>query len=240
MLTIRSRLDQKWLTFSYNFGWSDYVDVLDGWIPRLSFAMPIVGYLILFNDSIAKHLTFTELTSGHSSLGLSGGDRLKFLYLGLVFLGLANIIYRWKRPYVIRRAQDLNSYVEMGLKNFTLNTFFELHVKIRNSGFDAYTPEGDYYTSDWDAFYGHATGDIAGERNSGADPKRAHWVEAKAKYEHILRSILKETFFREDTRTRRGWLTTCLAIAAIGYILLAVPSIDLFMRVMAAIFMPLS
>ena len=78
MLRIRDRLWSKLTTFFYNFGWSDYVDWLDGWIPRLSLAVPIVGYLILFNDSITKNLTFLELTSGHSALGLSGDARLKF------------------------------------------------------------------------------------------------------------------------------------------------------------------
>lgn len=218
---------------------SDYVGRLDGWIPRLSFAVPIVGYLILFNDSIAKNLTFVELTSGHSALGLSGGARLKFLYLGLVLLGLANIIYRWRRPYVLRQAQDLNSYIELGLRNFTILTFIDLHEKIRHSGFDAYTRHGKYYDAEWDAFLDHAIGENTGNRALGRNPKSAHWVEAKAKYEGLLRSILTETFFRENTRTRRGWLVICLAIATVGYLLLAVPSLDLFLKVMAAIVNPL-
>lgn len=239
MLTIRDRIQSKWTTFLYNFGWSDYVDELDGWIPRLSFAVPIVGYLILFNDSIAKNLTFLELTSGHSALGLSGDARLKLLYLGLVLLGLANIIYRWRRPYVLRNAHDLDSYVEMGLRNFTVLTFMDLHERIRYSGFDPYTRHGKYYDAEWDAFLDHAIGEDTGNRVLGRNPKTAHWVEAKAKYEGLLRSILTETFFRENTRVRRGWLITSLTIVAIGYILLAVPSLDLFVKVIAAIIEPL-
>lgn len=240
MMTIRNRLWSRWTTFSYNFGWSDYVDRLDGWIPRLSFGVPIVGYLILFNDSIVKNLTFLELTSGHSVLGLSGGARLKFLYLGLVLLGLANIIYRTKRPYVLCQARDVNSYVEMGLRNFTVLAFIDLHDRIRHSGFGEYTQHGKYYDAEWDAFLDHAIGEDTGNRALGRNPKTAHWVEAKAKYEGLLRSILMETFFRENARMRRGWLVTCLAIATVGYIMLAVPSLDLFFSVMAAIIKPLS
>lgn len=213
--------------------------MLDGWIPRISFAVPIIGYLILFNDSITKNLTFLELTSGHSALGLSGGARLKFIYLGLVLLGLTNILYRWRRPYVLRQARDLNSYVEMGLKNFTVPTYIDLHGKIRHSGFDPYTRHGKYYDAEWDAFLDHAIGKDTGNRAIGRDPMTAHWVEAKAKHEGLLRAILIETFFREDTRTRIGWLIACLCIASVGYILLAIPSIDLFIKVTAAIIDPL-
>jgi hypothetical protein len=204
MLRIRDHAQMKWSTFSYNFGWSRYINLLDGWIPRLSFAVPIVGYLILFNDSVAKHLTFLELTSGHSAFGLSGSARLKLIYIGLILLGVANIIFRWKRPHVLRLARDEFSYVETGLRNFTLGAFIEFHGRIRHSGLGHFTRHGQYYDSDWEAFLDHAAGKEKDSRGSGRDPTTAHWTEAKAKYEDLIRSILTETFFRENTRTRRG------------------------------------
>ncbi|MBY3199129.1 hypothetical protein [Rhizobium laguerreae] len=239
MLTFWDRMVMRWNTFIYNFGWANYVDPLDGWIARLSFAVPIIGYLILFNDNIAQNLTFRELTSGHSTFGLSGGARLKFLYLGLVFVGLANILYRWQRPHVLRHARDQVSYVEMGIRTFSIMAFIDLHGKIRHSGSDAYTPHGKYYDAEWDAFLELAIGKESRDKRIGRDPTTAHWVEAKAKYESLLRGILIETFFRETTRTRRDWLVACLSIAGVGYVLLAVPSLDLFIKVMAAIIAPL-
>lgn len=239
MLSLRNRIQMRWQTFAYNFGWSQYVDVLDGPIPRLSFAVPIVGYLILFNDSITRHLTFLELTSGQSAFGLSGGSRLKMLYLGLVILGLANILYRWQRPYVLRLARNQIDYVEAGLRHFTVNTLIELEGSIRHSPFGHYTVHGKYNPAEWSSFLDHALGSGDGNTPVTRKPTTAHWAEAKAKYEGLLRSILTETFFRESTRTRRGWLMACLLIGLSGYALLAVPSIDLFLKVMMAILVPL-
>lgn len=238
MLRARDYLKMKWQTFSYNFGWSKYVDLLDGTIPRLSYAVPIVGYLILFNDGIARNLTFLELTSGHSAIGLSGSARLKMLYLGLVVLGLANILYRWQRPYVLRLARNQTDYVDAGLKNFTINTFVELQGSIRHSSFGHYTVYGKYDPVEWERFLHHALGANDGGPNSVRKDSTGHWVEAKARYEHLLRSILIETFFRETTRTRRGWLVACLLIAGLGYVMLAVPSADLFLKVMISIAQP--
>jgi hypothetical protein len=234
------RLRLWWQIFTYNFGWSNYVDQLDGWIPRLSVSIPIVGYLILFNDSITKNLTFLDLTSGHSAFGLSGVARLKFLYLGLVLLGFGNILFRLKRPYVLWKSRDESAFVENCLKNFTLTTYLELHEKIRHSGFDAYTRHGKYYDSEWEAFYAHASGHSPGLPQISQRHQFGHWVEAREKYESLLRGILMETFFRENTQTRQAWLMICIAISSTGYLFLAVPSVDLFVKVLYSILIPLA
>lgn len=238
MLSFRDHALMKWQTFTYNFGWSRYVELLDGPVPRFSFAVPIVGYLILFNDSITQHLTFLELTSGHSAFGLSGGARLKMLYLGLVILGAANILYRWQRPYVLRLARNQIDYVEAGLRHFTVNTLIELESSIRHSGFGHYTVYGKYDQAEWHRFLDHALGSTDKNAPSARKDTTGNWVEAKSRYEGLLRSILIETFFRESTRTRRSWLIACLLIASLGYGLLAIPSVDLFLKVMMSIAQP--
>jgi hypothetical protein len=238
MLSFRGRALMKWQTFSYNFGWSRYVDLLDGPITRLSYAVPIVGYLILFNDSVARSLTFVELTSGHAAIGLSGNARLKLLYLGLVILGLAHILYRWQRPYVLELARNQIDYVEAGLRYFTVNTFIELQGSIRHSAFGHYTVYGKYDPAEWDRFLDHALGTNYNSSKTEQKETMGHWVEAKTRHEGLLRSILIETFFRETTQTRRGWLVVCVLIAGSGYVMLAAPSVDLFLKVMISIAQP--
>lgn len=228
----------KWGTFVYNFGWANYVEWLDGRIPRFSFAIPAIGYLILFNDRILKDLTFLELTSGHSSFSLSGDVRVKFIYLGLILLGFANIVFRWRRPHVLRNAHDRVSYVDFGLKNYTVYEFIDLNDAISSGGRGAFTRYGGYYDSEWQVFLDSALGEYKQGIRSRHDPKVAHWINAKLKYEGLLRCILIETFFRESTQTRRGWLILCLFVSSLGYVLLAIPSLDLFLQVMSAIVSP--
>jgi hypothetical protein len=84
-------------------------------------AVPVVGYLILFNDSISQHLSFNHLASEDqlSVFGLSASARLKLIYFGLIFLGSANILYRLRRPYIFRIGTDQFDYVERALVHFT-------------------------------------------------------------------------------------------------------------------------
>ena len=94
------RIKSWWRGFIYNYRWSDYVVYIDGWIPKLAFSVPILGYLILFNDKISGLLIFQQLANEQlSSFGLSGVQRLRLLYFGLIFLGVSNFIYHVRKPY---------------------------------------------------------------------------------------------------------------------------------------------
>ena len=226
----------KWRVFQYNYSWPDYVWLLDGWIARSAMAIPVVGYLILFNDSVSEHLKFENLAAENTSpSGLSSGARLKFIYLGLLFLGCANISYRLVRPTVMRLGINQYDYVEAGLKHFTFSSYLNMHDAIRHSGFGPHTIHGDYYDIEWDGFKAAALGPEAG---ASGDRVEAHWVGAKSKYEGLLRSILIETYIRNVIK-RRGLLSICIFLALVGYVFLTVPSADLFVKVMKVILEPL-
>jgi len=239
-MSIIERARMWWYTASYNFGWPDYVNLLDGWIPRCAMAVPVIGYLILFNDTVAANVSFEKLASESTSFfGISASARLKLIYLGLLFLGLANIVYRWKRPWPMRLADNRIDYIEKGLKHFSIGNYIDLHDKIRHTGRDAYTSDGKYYDREWDDFVEAATGSRPGSKIQAREYQGGHWNEAKSQFEGLLRSILSETFFRESYHTRRGWLILCLFIATIGYGLLGIPSVDLLVKVLLVIFHPL-
>ena len=234
------RIRMRWKIFRYNFGWPDYAPLLDGWIARCAMAIPFIGYLIIFNDTIANHISFDLLASESSSaFGLSSSARLKLIYLGLLILGISNILYRWKRPHPLRIATNEYDYVEKALKHFSVSAYIRLNEQIRYSNQDAFTQDGKYYDSDYEAFIEDATGRKPGVGPREAAVRRGHWNEAKSRHEGLLRSILRETFFRDSYHTRRGWLICCLMTSTIGYALLFLPSLDLFLKVLALILEPL-
>lgn len=220
----------KWAAFAYNFGWSKYVFLFDGWIAKCSMAVPIIGYLILFNDSISQHLSFNRLAGEHaSSFGLSPAARLKFIYFGLIFLGSSNILYRIQRPNVLRIGVDEFSYVEKALEHFTTSNYLNIDGNIKSFGH--MTPHGDY-GGDFRSFLDLAHGED--EAISAGDAK-SNWIDAKNRYEWLLRSMLIEDFFRNNIK-RRLSLISCILLSVAGYVLLAIPSIDLFSKVMVVIF----
>ena len=217
----------KWTGFSYNYGWSRYVVLFDGWIAKCAMAVPIVGYLILFNDSISQHISFNKLASENLiGFGVSPIARLKCIYFGLIFLGSANILYRLRRPFVFKIGTNQFDYVEKALRHFTASTYIDIHGTIRHEGH--VTLHGKYYDAEYDDFLDDALGR---EESDHRGEKSGDWTAAKLKYEHLLRSILIENFFRNNVK-RRYSLTACIVLAFIGYILLFIPSADLFVKVL--------
>lgn len=221
-------LKLKWQSWSYNFAWSDYIQLFDGWIARCAIGVPALGYLIIFNDTIAEHLTFKTITSNDpNQFYFDTVTRLRFIYFGLIFLGLSNLVYRIRRPWVHRIGKELNEFTENALKTFTPTQYIRLHGIIRNEG--PFTPSGKYYDSEWDRFLLLAVG-VEG-RSSKSDNRPGHWHEAKLKYETLLRGILNESFFRNSIN-RRISLSLCIFFSLIGYLFLLLPSFDLFIAVL--------
>lgn len=195
----------RWSSFDYNFGWSDYVFLFDGWVAKCAMAVPIIGYLILFNDTISQHLSFNKLASEDVlGFGLSSAARLKFIYFGLIFLGSANILYRIRRPFVFKIGTNQFEYVENALKHFTVSAYIDIHGLIRHEGH--HTLHGKYYDSEYDAFLTLALGKRV-ERSR--EESTADWTQAKRRYEGLLRSMLIENFYRNNV-TRRVSLSCCI------------------------------
>ncbi|WP_133819439.1 hypothetical protein [Tahibacter aquaticus] len=230
MRTLFAAFDSRYTSFWYNFGWSRWVAYIDGWIPRFSLFVPIVGYLIIFSDQVGGSLHFNNLAGPVHDFGLTGQERLRFVYFGLFFLGVSNFIYRIKRPYVFRFGTDRVSYGRTALESFTYHDFLSLHHEIRSK--NHYTLDGKYYDSEWDGFR-----DAATNPGEGTDlvERTGHWEEAKSKYGSLLRSVLSETFFRSNLQ-RRSWLVLCSILSTVGYLLLAAPSFDLFVKVFLSTF----
>jgi hypothetical protein len=188
--------------------------------------------LILFNDTISQHLSFEILASSSTSyFGITSATRLKLVYFGLLFLGIATILYRMRRPFVFRIGKSQFEYVEAALQHFTISAYINIHGTIRHEGH--HTLHGKYYDSEYEAFLNLALGkkdDHGNRREATAD-----WNTAKSKYEGLLRSMLIENYVRHDI-TRRISLTVCIVAALFGYLFLAIPSFDLFLRVVSVTF----
>lgn len=216
-------IESKWRVFLYNLRWSNWISYIDGWIPRFALFVPLLGYLILFNDEMSQMFSFRTITNEIVSFGLNGSERLRFLYFGLIFLGLSNFIYRVRKPYAFRIGTNQVDYTRTALEVFDLDDFLDMHQTIREGHL---TLKGKYYDSEWDQFWVAARGESDGSVNG-------NWDSAQKAFGSLLRAILSETFFRADT-SRRVWLWTCIILSTIGYLFLALPSLDLFFKVCLA------
>lgn len=120
----------------------------------------------------------------------------------------------------------------------SLSYFIDTNYKIRKSGFDPFTRGGKYYDSDYEHFVELCTGAPPGKsiKEAYQAKKSANWDEAVKRYEPMLTGMMEEIYFIEG-RKRKGVLTFCVVLAFSGYFLLAVPSIELFLSVLSAVFL---
>ena len=218
-------------TFLANYAWSSHVKYIDGWIPRFAFFFPVIGYLILFNDEISDFFTFQNLANSTVlDTGLSGSARLKLLYFGLFFLGASNLIYKLKKPYGYKFGNNFITYGEVGFKHFTLGDYIQIHGRIRNRGHA--TLDGKYYDSEWQGFLEAAKNSGEGTENVERD---GNWEDAKKQYGNLLLSILRDNFSYIDMQNR-NWLSLCIFLSTCGYLLMLLPSLDIFIKVVKSTF----
>ncbi|MGR3271186.1 hypothetical protein [Thalassococcus profundi] len=223
----------KWHIFEYNFHWEGYSFLFRGTLARVAAGIPLVGYLIIFNDGISQYLTFENVTSNEIYAStLTASARLRFVYFGFIFLGIGEIFYRVRRPQVIKLGDTFETYKKKILSFASPRFFSEAHYKIRHSEFDPFTSGGKYYDRDFENFMELCTGAKPGKsiREAYESGKKADWNEAVRRYEPLLTGILEETYFREG-RERRISLILAVLLALIGYALLVIPSFELFIRI---------
>lgn len=228
--------------FWANFSWERYDPYLNGRLAKLALFVPLIGYLILFNDFVAENLDFKYLVSHGNpnnqkivTPAFSSTTRLQFIYFGLLTLSMASILNLWKRPRVCRQGITVAKYMEFGLTNFTVYDFVNMNHVIQHEGHTSVY--GKYYTDDWEAFLSEArwklSGTTAEKANAQAKKNSRMNVSlsaAKKTHEDLLRSMLIDTYKRETSK-RRKWLIASLLIATVGYILLLVPSVELFSQI---------
>jgi len=227
------RLPHRVQSFIYNFVWPDYVGLFDGWLARCAVAVPLLGYAILYNDTVAGYFEFTKLAgSSPSPFGLSPVVKLKLTYFGLVILGASNVFYHLFRPHVMKLGRDEFEYVSRLLEHATLGFYIQIHERIRYHGHASV--HGKYYDDEYDAFMRDCLGDRTGDREH-ALIRAGDWTSAKARHEGLLRSMLIDNY-SYGKRQRQGLLAANVAMALIGFALIAVPGLDLFVRVVLTLF----
>ena len=228
-----------WTTFKYNYNWSNHVHYIDGWIPKFSFFVPIISYLILFNDKAVELFELKHIANNSNYyLGLNGVQRLRFLYFGFIFLGFSNLIFSIKKPYVLSIGNNFIDYTKICLDIYTYEDYSRIHARIEREGY--YTPYGESYNENykWDAFCTDLKRHkkMPDKNNSLQDTTTvekftSNWEETKNKYGDVLRQLLYENFF-SCNRENLCWLTTCIVFSTIGYFFIFIASFDVFIKIL--------
>ena len=93
--------------------WSRLRDAGNSSLVQLTILIPLIGYMIIFNEQIAKYLELVREVSGSQprALGLSVSPRLLLIYFGLCLISFGAIVYRRYCPSEIKRYASSTAFV---------------------------------------------------------------------------------------------------------------------------------
>jgi len=223
---------KQWLKSQYSkISWSWANKYLNGGIAKAALTVPLLGYLILLNDQIADHLQFTVVADGRITWGLNGIERLQLIYFGLVILAVLNIAFKTFRPRELRNG---NSILEFTRESFDFNTKGDYsHIYgILAAKSNSLNLIGGNYDVEWKTYQL----DIEQTQNG---KYTGDWNRSKLQYEHLLKEMLHNYYILYD-RQGKAKIILLMAGGFLGYLLLTLPAIDIFLKVLYTVALQLN
>jgi len=199
----------------FSLTWSNFEPIIDGWIPKFSLFVPIIGYYILFNDNVIEFFEMTTLTGEQPKEAESW--RIYLIYYGLFFLGISNIIFRIFRPEFLKLGKAKFSYAENGLNKFSfreLKQKYDLFNEKYGPGDNReFEPSWNKFCEDFKRTFNQST----------SDNDSKNWKEIISSNEEGLKDLLMN-YFEYRNKKKLIPLKICIFISATGYTCLAVAS----------------
>jgi len=189
----------------YAARWNALRRIGNSWVGRASIALPILGYLILFQEDIIRYLRL------HASFceNCEVSWRLHLFYFGCCFFAVASLLYAFRCPPLINKYEGAPDFFEAEKNYFSnaRNLNYLFHLIKREKGVPAFHP-----------------GNLLRHTNTettAVEPGEMQFL-AGLMGEHYVLQIRNDWFVR--------W--TILAAYWIGFILISIPTIATFSQVL--------
>jgi hypothetical protein len=198
-------------------GWAKLREIGNSPVVKLTIAIPLVGYLIIFNEDLLHYLDLSRELFGHH-VKTAGSEeahvswRLLLLYFGLSFIAVAAGLYAWFCPNEIKSYRLAGDYVAAMLNNLGTIGMSRIEATLESG-----TELAKRGLLDWREIQSHRpplqTDEQIAKRIRDAD-----------------RGVL-ELHFDYLNRSHPYARVASATCYAIGFVALFVPSADVFLRV---------
>jgi hypothetical protein len=237
--------------------WDELRTLGNSRLVRLTVLIPIIGYMILFNDKLTEYLEFSganfrdvfivSLTNA-DTLSLSVAYRLYCFYFGFTFLAAASIAYAIACPSIVKAYGSAAAFYETErqimderrlqrmLYDIIRETdkFPELEKMCRNLGIASY----DIWKSDLPQLREKYPGQSQGisDVKSGMEFLRLEMLEDV----DDPPTWIMTNWFVPQKRARPRWRVLTLAMYFLGFSILAVPTLHSFLSVCWTVYLRLT
>jgi hypothetical protein len=213
--------------------WSILRNVGASRLVRSTMFIPLLGYMIVFNDSLLPYLKLTpDVLPSSSHTGSAAGNvsdalnRLRFIYLGLCSLAAGSFLYHWLCPIEIANSHSKNEFVELERELSTPVSVETMRKKL--SKLDV----GIIQIHDMDEVLRTDTSEFIGGL-LGANTKLA-WLEWSNRNRSMITSLLTMQYdvANESLSFGRYFVS---ALFALGFALLLKPSVSIFLEILNSV-----
>lgn len=208
--------------------WSFVEKIASNDLTRVIGLIPLVGYVILFNDELAKLASFGIIAgvenSDISPFFLTSLAKMRLVFFGSLFLLLANVAFRYFSPRVLRSLKD--------------DIEFSTRVRDCYSVHELASMEEEVFSERWKPRISIFWSVLGGTRPrkkivSGFRPDvRRYMFDEHGDYIHFL----AREWWAGQMHTYRSIRILSLVLGCTGYFLLALPTLDISQAVLADVF----
>lgn len=192
-------------------------------LSRVMGLIPLAGYLILFNDEIARLASFDTFAGvsedSVSPFFLDGLSKLRLVFFGSLFVFSSFVIYRLFRPPVLDWSNGEIEFASRVTESYTVPEIASMEAQV--------------FSADWtrrrETFWKFRNSVHEKPKLIGYRPDvRGLMFSEHADYI----SFLAREWWAGMMHTRRFARVASLALAISGYVLLAVPTMDIAQAVL--------
>jgi hypothetical protein len=199
-------------TFAY---WSRLRSIGNSSLAKSTIVVPLVGYLILFNEKFQDYLRISGELLGYERSEPSGLPRLLFIYFGLCLIAFASALFNWFCPLQTKKYASAEEYIAGDEPFLTFHARGSIERALETG--DA---EAQRLLADLNAIQRPTPQTLEEIRHQGAETFR---VEMQLYFEMLDRS---------NPVVR--WLI--IPLYTIGFLSLSTPAVRVFVRVCAVLF----
>lgn len=211
--------------------WQSVSALSNNHVSRVAAMIPVIGYLLLYNDQIADALEFSALAGGVDTFMLSSSQKLRLSFVGSCALLIANLGSIIGAPKVLNTASSDIQFAEQVIESYSLSEIQEIDRVVMSEAWVQRTPNAlhdDYYVERRNTKNGLTLGYrfkkefLIGRPNMRSNPS------------DYIRSISRE-WWAGQMHNSRALRYTCLSFAVSGFAMLVLPTLDILQAVLRAL-----
>ena len=197
--------------------WSTLRPVGNSLLVRLTVIIPLVGYLIIFNEKLVEYIKLVREVAGISlnTTDLPVHPRLLQIYFGLCLIAAASALYSFRCPPTIKRNGTSAEFVGSDGSHLGDYLLKQIERQVASSQF------GDTYRSEKRRF----------ETSVGGARVPVPGTPEFSRIEYQVNNMLLHMFYAYENSKYPFWRAAASMFFALGFVALLLPSIKIFWNV---------